>query len=75
MRLMPAIPTEDNKPPIVVGIKQTNNATKTVIVIGEPAPSAVTLNNENGNKVTVANKKMMVNATNKIVSAISFGVF
>ena len=75
MRLMPATPMADNKPPMVVGIRHTSNAISTVMVIGVPALAASTLYSENGSKVTVTNRKMMVKATSKMVSAISFGVF
>ena len=38
----------DNRPPMVVGIRHTSNATDTVTLIGVPAPAAWTLNSENG---------------------------
>ena len=74
IRLMPATPIADNRPPIVVGIKQTNNATKTTMDIGSPLPEDSTANCEKGNKVTHTSKNISVSATNKMVSAISFGV-
>ena len=75
IRLMPATPMAESKPAMVVGMRQTNKATKTVILGGEPAPAVVTPNMENGNKVTVTNRNTIVSATNRIVSAISLGVF
>ena len=36
IRLIPATPIADNKPPIVVGIRQTSNATKITIEMGSP---------------------------------------
>src|ERR1017187_4249552 len=36
MRSMPAMPIADSRPPIVVGIRHTSNATSTVIEIGVP---------------------------------------
>ncbi len=75
MRLMPATPMADNKPPMVVGMRQTSSATSTVIVTGAPSLATATLNSENGNKVAVASKNTRVKAISRIVSAISFGVF
>jgi len=75
MRLMPATPMADNNPAIVVGIRQTSRATSTVIVTGEPAFAASTLNSENGSRVTVTPRKMIVSATKRMVRAISLGVF
>ena len=43
MRSMPAIPMADRRPPIVVGIRQTRRATRTVTVTGAPSPAALTL--------------------------------
>jgi hypothetical protein len=40
MRLMPAMPMADSRPPMVVGIRQTSSATSTVIVTGSPCPAA-----------------------------------
>ncbi len=42
-RSMPAIPIADNKPPIVVGIKQTSSEIKTVTVGACPIPADRTL--------------------------------
>ena len=74
MRLMPATPTADNRPPMVVGIRQTSKATSAVRLTTVPAPAAPTLKIENGNKVTVTTKNTIVKATSKIVRAISLGV-
>ncbi len=75
MRLMPATPTADSRPPMVVGIKQTSSATRAVIDTTVPAPTAPTLNTEYGNSVAVTTRNTRVSATSRIVSAISFGVF
>ena len=75
MRLMPATPTADSRPPMVVGIKQTSNATSAVRLTTVPVPAAPTLKIENGSRVTVTTRNTIVSATNKIVSAISLGVF
>ena len=75
MRLMPATPTADSRPPMVVGIRHTSKAISAVMLTTVPAPAAPTLKIENGNSVTVTTRKTIVNATSKIVSAISFGVF
>ena len=72
---MPAIPIADNRPPMVVGIKQTSSATSTVSVTGCPAPAAFTLKREKGRRVTVAKRKMIVSAASRMLSAISLGVF
>jgi len=37
MRSMPAMPMAESRPPIVVGMRQTSNATSTVMVMGMPA--------------------------------------
>ena len=59
----------DYNPPIVVGIKHTNNAINEAIVIGAFAYFA------NGANVTVTMINTNVNPANKIVKAISLGVF
>ena len=74
-RLMPATPMADSRPAMVVGIRQTSKAINTVMVMGVPEPAAVTLNIEKGNSVTTTPRKTMVNATSKMVRAISLGVF
>jgi hypothetical protein len=50
----------ERRPPMVVGIKQTNNATTTVA--DKPTPEYIA----NGTKVTHANRKMSVIPTSKI---------
>jgi hypothetical protein len=75
MRLMPATPIADNKPPMVVGIRHTSSATNAVIATTWPAFAASTENIENGSSVAVASSITIVKATSRIVSAISFGVF
>ncbi|KAG1242955.1 hypothetical protein G6F65_022724 [Rhizopus arrhizus] len=42
MRLMPATPMADSRPPMVVGIRQTSSATRTVTVTAEPPPAVLT---------------------------------
>ena len=74
MRLMPATPIADSRPPMVVGIRHTSSATSTVIVTGAPVPATSTEYIENGSNVAVTTRKMIVSVTSRIVSAISFGV-
>ena len=66
---IPAMPMADNRPPIVVGIKQTNNEINAAMVMGVLAKSA------NGFKVTQTIINTKVKPANKIVRAISLGVF
>ncbi len=73
-RSMPAMPIADKSPPMVVGMRHTNNAVSTVNVTGAP-PEAAAASSLNGRNVTTASKKMIVNAAKKMSSAISFGVF
>ncbi|CAB3775157.1 hypothetical protein LMG29542_08539 [Paraburkholderia humisilvae] len=75
MRLMPATPIADSRPPIVVGIRQTSSATSAVIVTTWPAFTTSTANTENGSSVAVASSSTIDSATSRMVSAISFGVF
>ena len=75
MRLMPATPMEDSSAPMVVGIRHTNSAISTVTLTGDPAPAAATPNSENGSSVTVTTRNTIVNATSRMVKAISLGVF
>ncbi len=69
MRSMPAMPMAFSRPPIVVGIRQTRRATRTVVVKVTPeyAPK--------GFKVMMTTRKMIVRAERRMVRAISFGVF
>jgi len=66
---MPAMPMALSNPPIVVGIRQTSNATRTGIVksTDEAIPNAF--------KDIIAIKKISVSAERRIVNAISLGVF
>ena len=75
MRLMPATPTAESRPAMVVGIRQTSRATSTVMLTGVPACATSTLNCEKGSRVAVTTRKTRVSATSRMVSAISFGVF
>ena len=72
---MPAIPIADNKPPIVVGMRQTSSAITTVKVIGVPLPARTTPYSEIGMSVAQASRKTIVIAARRISRAISFGVF
>ena len=66
---MPAIPIAGNKPPMVVGIRQTNKATSKTTLILMPTIEPIK------GKVTTTTIKVMVMIFNKIPNAISFGVF
>mmetsp|Transcript_6603 Transcript_6603/g.27384 ORF Transcript_6603/g.27384 Transcript_6603/m.27384 type:complete len:543 (-) Transcript_6603:997-2625(-) len=74
MRLMPATPTADNRPAMVVGIRQTSSATSTTMLTGSPDPATATLNCENGSSVAQTPRNTRVSATSRMVSAISLGV-
>ncbi len=75
MRLMPATPIADSRPPMVVGMRHTSSAIRAVMVMGVPSLATATLYWEYGSRVAVANRNTSVRATNRMVSAISFGVF
>ena len=68
MRLIPATPIADSRPPIVVGIRHTSSATSTVTL------TALPLQAEKGQMVAVASRNTRVRAISRIVRAISFGV-
>ncbi|VVN40139.1 hypothetical protein PS645_05356 [Pseudomonas fluorescens] len=68
-RSIPAIPMADNKPPIVVGISVTNNATRNTSGRLPLAKCA------NGCRVTTTSRKIRVRPISRISSATSFGVF
>ena len=68
IRLIPATPMADSRPPMVVGIRHTSNATSTVTL------TALPLHAENGQMVAVASRNTSVRAISRIVRAISFGV-
>ena len=70
MRLIPATPIADSKPPMVVGMRHTSSATRTVMVTGAPSFATATLKRENGNKVAVASKNTSVRAMSRIVKAM-----
>jgi hypothetical protein len=74
MRLMPATPMADSRPPIVVGIRQTSSATSTVMLTTAPG-RRLHAEHRKGSSVTVTTRKTMVSATSRMVSAISLGVF
>ena len=60
---------------MVVGARQTKSAMRAVTLMTCPAPACFTLKIENGSSVMQTRRKMMVIATSRMVSAISFGVF
>jgi hypothetical protein len=66
---MPAMPIADNKAPMVVGIRHTNNAMSTTT---DTEPWAKF---EKGTSVTTTGMKTIVKTASRIVRAISFGVF
>ena len=68
-RSMPAMPIAESRPPIVVGMRQTSSAIRTVADRSVPEYLAI------GHKVTQTIRKMMVSPDSKIDSANSFGVF
>ncbi len=68
-RSMPAMPIADKRAPIVVGIRQTNNAISTTTDTAPPAYAAKL------GIVTVAKTKIRVIPASRMFSAISFGVF
>ena len=74
-RSMPAMPIADSNPPMVVGIKQTSNETRTATLGTAPAPAAATLYAANGCSVATASRKISVRPAIRILSAISLGVF
>ena len=67
-RSMPAMPMADSRPPIVVGIRQTNSATSIGTESNVPEYEAMP------SSATTANRKMIVRPASRISSAISFGV-
>ncbi len=74
-RSMPAIPMAESRPPIVVGIRQTNSEISTVTEGACPLPLAETLYIANGCSVTTASRNTSVNPAITMFSAISLGVF
>ena len=75
MRLMPATPIAESRPPMVVGIRQTSSATSAVIAMAVPWPAAEMAKNEKGSRVATTSRKTSVRPTSRMFSAISFGVF
>ena len=74
IRLIPAMPIAESRAPIVVGIRHTRSAIRTVIVTTDPDPFMMVPKLENGIKVTHTRRKIRVSATSRMVSATSFGV-
>ncbi len=74
-RLIPAMPMAESNAPMVVGARQTNNATKEVMEEGFRTPSSLALNPEYVYNDMVTKRKMIDSATSRICSAISLGVF
>jgi hypothetical protein len=68
-RSMPAMPTAQSSPPIVVGISVTKSATRKAIAMLVPEKTA------KGSSVTTTKRKMNVKPPSRISSAISLGVF
>src|ERR1700722_11688089 len=68
-RSIPAMPMADRSPPIVVGMRQTSSAIKTVADRTVPEYLAI------GHRLTQTIRKMMVSPASRIDSANSFGVF
>ena len=68
-RSMPAMPMAERRPPIVVGMRQTSSAIKTVADRTVPEYLAI------GHRLTQTIRKMMVSPASRIDSANSFGVF
>ncbi len=68
-RSMPAMPIDEIRAPIVVGIRHTSNATSTGMGMVVPAYAA------NGCSVTTTSRKTSVSTARRMLSAISFGVF
>ena len=75
IRLMPATPMADSRPPMVVGIRQTSSATSTVALTTLPVPLMATANSEYGLRVTITNRNSRVRPTRRMVRATSLGVF
>ena len=74
MRSMPAMPIAESRPPMVVGIRQTSSATRTVSDAAVPWAAAFAAYTENGSSVAQANRKISVNLASRMDSAISLGV-
>ena len=72
---MPAMPMADSSAPMVVGARQTSSATSAVTLDGFAMKYCFASKSEKAYSETVTNRKMMVSATSRICSAISFGVF
>ncbi|RPK43553.1 hypothetical protein EES37_17080 [Streptomyces sp. ADI91-18] len=66
---MPAMPIAESRAPIVVGMRVTSRATRTVVDWAAPAYAAI------GWMLTTIRMKMTVRAASRMLSAISFGVF
>ena len=75
IRLIPATPTAESRPAMVVGMRQTRSATRVVRLTGAPVPVDCTLKMENGSRVAVTTRNRSVRAISSRPSAISFGVF
>ena len=72
--LMPAMPMAESSAPMVVGARQTNSATRLVIVVGLPMSASVAPKPLNVNNDIVTSRNTMVSATSRICRAISLGV-
>jgi hypothetical protein len=56
MRLMPATPMADSRPPMVVGIRHTSSAISTVALTTAAAAAMATAKAENGHSVTMTSR-------------------
>ncbi len=70
---MPAMPMAESSAPMVVGARQTNSATRLVIVVGLSMSASVAPKSLNVNKDMVTSKNTMVSATRRSCRAISLG--
>ena len=68
-RFMPAMPIAGNRPPMVVGIRQTSSATRVTTEILAPTKAAIY------GSATTTTRKASVIADSSTVRASSFGVF
>ena len=71
---MPAMPMAESSAPMVVGARQTNSATRLVIVVGLAMSASVAPKPLNVNNDIVTSRNTMVSATSRICRAISLGV-
>ncbi len=68
-RSIPAMPIAESSAPMVVGIRATTRATRTIRVCGAPAKPAI------GCRAETVTRKTMVSEASRMLRAISLGVF